>query len=106
MAEPMKIRAHLKDGVAEIRILIRHPNDTGLQKNETTGQTIPAHYIQTVTVDVGGVRVVEGETHIALSRNPVFAFKVKAAKAGDLVRVTWQDNLGETETAEAPILSS
>jgi sulfur-oxidizing protein SoxZ len=106
MADPMKIRAHLKDGVADIRILIRHPNDTGLQKDPETGKTIPEHYIQTLTVDVAGRRVVQGQTHIALARNPVFLFKVARVKAGDLVTVTWHDNLGETRTDEAAILEA
>jgi sulfur-oxidizing protein SoxZ len=38
-----------------------------------------------------------------VSRNPVFAFKVKGAKAGDKLSVTWQDNKGEKRTDEVVI---
>ena len=37
-----------------------------------------------------------------ISRNPYLAFKVKGAKKGDKV-VSWEDNQGAKETAEATI---
>ena len=39
----------------------------------------------------------------AVSRNPVFAFKVKGAKAGDKLSITWQDNTGDKRTDEVVI---
>lgn len=102
MADPMKIRAKLNGDIAEVRILMGHPMENGLAKN-ADGSTIPAHFIQTMTVTVGGKTVVDGSTGQSVSRNPVFGFKVRGAKAGDKVVVTWKDNKGETRTDEAVI---
>ncbi len=102
MADPMKIRAQLKGDVAEIRVLMGHPMETG-QRKDAAGATVPAHFIQSMTVDVGGKRVVEGQIGTSVSRNPVFGFKVKGAKAGDKVVVTWVDNKGDKRTDEAAV---
>lgn len=102
MADPMKIRAKLTGDVAEIKVLMGHPMETGQGKG-SDGSPIPAHFIQTLTVSVGGKVVIDGQTGTAVSRNPVFGFKVKGAKAGDKVVVTWKDNKGETRTDEAAV---
>lgn len=102
MSDPMKIRAKLKGDIAEIRILMGHPMETG-QRKDASGKAIPAHFIQTISIDVGGKRVVDGQTGTAISRNPVFGFKVKGAKAGDKVVVNWVDNKGEKRTDEATV---
>ena len=102
MADPMKIRAQLKGDVAEIRILMSHPMETG-QRKDAAGATVPAHFIQSMTVDVGGKRVVDGQIGTSVSRNPVFGFKMKGAKAGDKVVVSWVDNKGDKRSDEAVI---
>ena len=102
MSDPMKIRATVKGDIAEIRVLMSHPMETG-QRKDNAGNTIPAHFIQTITIDVGGKRVIQGQTGVSVSRNPVFAFKVKGAKAGDKVVVNWSDNKGDKRTDEAVI---
>jgi len=102
MADPMKIRAQLKGDVTEIRVLMGHPMETG-QRKDAAGATVPAHFIQSMTVDVGGKRVVDGQIATAVSRNPVFGFKVKGAKVGDKVVVSWVDNKGDKRTDEAAV---
>lgn len=104
MAEPMKIRAQMKGDSADIRVLMSHPMDTGQVKDAKTGQTIPAHFIQQVIVSVGGKVVIEGQIGTAVSRNPVFGFKVKGARAGDKVVVSWTDNKGDKRSDEAAIV--
>jgi sulfur-oxidizing protein SoxZ len=54
-------------------------------------------------VEVGGKTVIQGQTGTSVSRNPVFGFKVKGAKAGDKVVIKWRDNKGETRSDEATI---
>jgi len=102
MADPMKIRAQLKGDTAEIRVLMQHPMETG-QRKDNAGNTVPALFIQAITVDVGGKRVIQGQTGTSISRNPVFAFRVKGAKAGDKVVINWVDNKGDKRTDEATI---
>lgn len=102
MADPMKIRAQMKGDSADVRVLMSHPMETG-QRKDSEGKTIPAHYIQTITVTLNGKTVVSGQTAGAVSRNPVFGFKVKGAKAGDKVAVSWSDNKGDKRTDETTV---
>ncbi len=102
MADPMKIRAQLKGDVAEIRVLMGHAMETG-QRKDAAGAVIPAHFIQSVTIDVAGKRVIDGQIGTSVSRNPVFGFKVKGVKAGDKVVVNWVDNKGDKRTDEVAV---
>lgn len=102
MADPMKIRASLKGEVAEIRILMSHPMESGLRK-DAAGNAVPAHFIQTMMVEVGGKKIIDGQLAGSVSRNPVFGFKMKGAKAGDKVVVNWVDSKGDKRTDEAVI---
>jgi sulfur-oxidizing protein SoxZ len=102
MADPMKIRAQMKGDVAEVRILMSHAMETG-QRKDNDGKTVPAHFIQSMTVALNGKTVVSGQTGTSVSRNPVFGFKVKGAKAGDKVTVSWVDNKGDKRTDEAAV---
>ena len=102
MAEPMKIRATLQGDVADVRVLMAHPMETGLRK-DAAGKMVPLHFIQTITAQLNGRTVFTADVSQAVSRNPVFAFKVKGAKAGDKLSVTWQDNTGDKRTDEVVI---
>lgn len=102
MADPMKIRASLQGDVAEVRVLMSHPMETG-QRKDSSGNAVPAHFIQKFTATVGGKVVVEGHLNTAVSRNPVFGFRVKGARSGDKVTISWTDNKGEQRTDEATV---
>ncbi|HYX64748.1 MAG TPA: thiosulfate oxidation carrier complex protein SoxZ [Burkholderiales bacterium] len=101
-AGPMKMRATSQGGVTEIRVLMAHPMETGLRKGPD-GKMVPAHFIQNVTVKMNGKTVVEGQISQAVSRNPVFTFRVKGGEKGDKVEVSWLDNHGETNKTETTV---
>jgi sulfur-oxidizing protein SoxZ len=98
----MRIRATAKDGMAEVRVLMSHPMETG-QRKDASGKLIPLHFIQTMTVKLNGKVVVDGQVSQAVSRNPVFSFRLRGAKPGDKVEIAWLDNKGETNAAEAAV---
>jgi sulfur-oxidizing protein SoxZ len=102
MAEPMKIRATLQGDVADVRVLMAHPMETG-QRKDASGNVVPMHFIQTISAQLNGKTVFTADVSQAISRNPVFAFKVKGAKAGDKLTITWTDNKGEKRTDETTI---
>ena len=102
MADPMKIRATLQGDVADVRVLMAHPMETG-QRKDAAGKLVPLHFIQTITAQLNGKTVFAADVSQAVSRNPVFAFKVKGAKAGDKLSITWQDNTGDKRTDEVVI---
>ena len=103
MAEPMRIRATMSGDVADVKVLMNHPMETGLRKDSKTGQLIPAHYITDVTATVNGAKVLDAGFSGGISKNPYLGFKVKGPKAGDKVVVTWADNKGDKNSAEATI---
>ncbi|MBC7803886.1 MAG: thiosulfate oxidation carrier complex protein SoxZ [Candidatus Parcubacteria bacterium] len=94
MADPMKIRATLKGDLADVRVLMVHPMETG-QRKDTSGAIVPVHFIQEVTVRVNGKVMLDGQISQAVSRNPVFSFRLKGVKAGDKLEIAWLDNRGE-----------
>jgi sulfur-oxidizing protein SoxZ len=101
-AGPMKMRATAQGGVTEIRVLMAHPMETG-QRKGPDGNLVPAHFIQNVTVKMNGKTVVDAQISQAVSRNPVFSFRVKGGAKGDKVEVSWLDNHGETNQAETTV---
>ena len=101
MAGPMKMRATLAGGNTagahtEIRVLMTHPMTTA-----QSGQ--PLHFIQNITVKLNGRTVVEAEVSQAVSRNPVFSFRLKGGAKGDQIEVSWLDNKGESNRIEGAV---
>jgi sulfur-oxidizing protein SoxZ len=97
MGDPMKIRAKMDGDVAEVRVLMGHAMETG-QRKGSDGKIIPAHFIKEIRAELNGKVVFEAAISQAISRNPLFAFKVKGAKAGDKISITWEDNTGDKRT--------
>ncbi len=104
MAEPMKIRATLQGDTADVRILMMHPMETGQRKN-SKGDLVPAHFIKHVVVTHNGKTVLDAEWTQAISRNPFLGIRVKGAKAGDKIVVTWTDNKGDKRSDEVAVAS-
>ncbi|MBM3343945.1 MAG: thiosulfate oxidation carrier complex protein SoxZ [Betaproteobacteria bacterium] len=102
MAEPMKIRAVLKGDTTEIRALITHPMETG-QRKDAAGSLVPAHFIQSVIVAHNGATVYDGQWSQAVSRNPLLVLRIKGAKAGDKIIITWTDNKNARRSDEAVV---
>ena len=105
MAEPMKIRVTLQGDVADVRILMLHPMETGARK-DSKGDIVPRHFIQNVAVTHNGKTVFDAQWSWGVSRNPFLGLRVKGAKAGDKVSVTWVDNKGDKRTDEATVSAS
>lgn len=102
MADPMRIRAQMKDGKTDVRVLMAHQMETG-QRKDSAGKAIPAHFIKDVKVVVGDRTVLSALWGPAVSQNPYLHFRFAGAKAGDKVKVTWTDNQGESRSDEATI---
>jgi len=105
MSEPMKIRATLQGDTADVRVLMLHPMETG-QRRDAKGELVPMHFIQSVLITHNGKTVLDAQWSQAVSRNPFLGLRIKGAKAGDKISVTWVDNKGEKRTDEAAVTAS
>jgi sulfur-oxidizing protein SoxZ len=76
--------------------------ETG-QRKDAAGSVVPLHFIQTITAQLNGKPVFQADVSQAISRNPVFGFKVKGAKTGDKLTISWTDNKGDKRTDEVTI---
>lgn len=100
MSDPTKIRAQVADGIAEIRVLMIHPMETG-RRQDPDGKLVPAHYIRNVEITLAGRMVLRTQWGVAISKNPFVGLRVRGAKVGDEVVVRWTDNLGESRSDRA-----
>ncbi len=109
MSEVIKIRAVLLSGeardIAEIRVLMQHPMETGLRKDPANGRTIAAHFIQTFRVSAHDKTLIEGQLNTSISRNPFFVFRARGLKVGDRIVVSWVDTQGDQRSDESTVLA-
>ncbi len=104
MSEPMKIRAFLLKDTVEVKLMVKHPMESGLRRDEQ-GTRIPPHYIETLVVKCKDRVVLNARLGMAVSENPYLVFSFHGAAKGDPISVTWVDNLGDTRTDTGEVLA-
>jgi sulfur-oxidizing protein SoxY len=62
------------NGMREAQIMIRHPNNSGLQMDQVTRAYAPAHFVQTIKVWQGEELILAMEGGISLSEDPNIRF--------------------------------
>jgi len=102
MGSPMRIRTKLQGDVAQVRVLMSHPMETGLRK-DADGKLVPAHFIELATFTYKGRTVLSTQWGPAVSRNPYLSFKFSGAAKGEKILISWVDNEGDSRTDEAII---
>jgi sulfur-oxidizing protein SoxY len=78
----MKELAAKPDELGRAELMIRHPNNSGLQMNQVTHLYIPAHFVRQIEVKRDGQLVWRMEGGISISENPNFIFDLKPAHPG------------------------
>jgi sulfur-oxidizing protein SoxY len=61
----------------KVKLLISHPNSSGLQMDPVTRNYIPADFMQTLDVTYNGQSIFRLESDIAISEDPSFNFSVR-----------------------------
>lgn len=102
----IRIEARRRAGLTELRLLIRHPMETGQGRDPLSGALIPAHYIVRLEVDCAGRALLRADTGTGVARNPYLALRFKGGEAGDTLAVRWLDNLGGEGAAQATIVAA
>lgn len=103
MSRQTRIRTKPADDATEVLVIVSHPMETGQRTDPKTKEKIPAHWIQKMTFTLNGKEVAVADLGIAVSKDPLVGIKIKGAKTGDKVKVTWSDNLGESNDAETVV---
>ena len=68
------------DEPLKVKLLISHPNSSGLQMDPVTRNYIPADFMQTLDVTYTGQPIFRLESDIAISEDPSFNFSVRPSK--------------------------
>ncbi len=65
------------DAPINAKLLISHPNSSGLQMDQVSRNYIPANFMQTLDVTYNGQSVFRLESDIAISEDPSFSFSFR-----------------------------
>jgi sulfur-oxidizing protein SoxZ len=87
-----RIRARLKDGLITVKVIMRHPMETGSRKDPSTGEPIARHFIREVVCEHNDKPVLSLDWGWGVSSDPYLAFEIKDGREGDTVTVRWVDN--------------
>ncbi|MGE0821470.1 MAG: thiosulfate oxidation carrier complex protein SoxZ [Candidatus Binatia bacterium] len=87
--------------VMEIRLLIRHPMETGF-RHDNRGRRIPKNVIHSLRCQYNGTEVFRAEFSSGIAANPYLSFFTVARDSGELEFI-WTDDTGVTETERVPI---
>ena len=104
MTPTIKVSAKRKGNVADIKSLLFHPMETGSRIDSDSGNIVPAHHITQLIFTNNGKQVMVANFSTAVSKNPFFGFSFEGAKAGDILKATWVDNLGQTDEIETQLV--
>ena len=84
----MKVRWYEGEGGAsgrrEAQVMLRHPNYSGLQRDQMTQLYIPPHFVDTLEVRQGDELLFAMSGGISISEDPTFRFAYEDAGAGEL----------------------
>jgi sulfur-oxidizing protein SoxY len=73
-----RFEADAVSGVAEAQIMIRHPNNSGLQRDPLMNYYIPAFFVQDLALSIGGKLLFRMAGGISISENPTFRIAYSA----------------------------
>lgn len=80
----MKLRQKNNAGLAQMQLIISHPNYSGLQIDQLSRNWIPADYVSELKVSLDGTLLMSFMGGISMSENPSFQFTFQADREGDL----------------------
>ncbi len=88
----------------EAQLMIRHPNYSGLQRNQMTQLFIPAHFVDQIEVKQGDELLFTVNGGISLSENPVirFTYTDNGAKALNVRAEDTEGNVWEKTIPKEP----
>jgi sulfur-oxidizing protein SoxY len=100
----MKVKTAFKDPkgakIQEAEVMIKHPNNSGLQMDQLTGLYTPAHFVDKLEVRTGQKLVFAMTGGISISENPHFRFSYQGSPT-DVMSVHAEDSEGMVFTGNS-----
>jgi sulfur-oxidizing protein SoxZ len=79
-SRPVKMRGKVVDGAAEIKVLMKHPMETGTRRDDA-GAVIPAEFIEQVICKHNENVVLTADWGTSVSKKSLFCLQGKIGKA-------------------------
>jgi sulfur-oxidizing protein SoxZ len=98
-----RIRARLTDGLINVKVIMRHPMETGAREHPDTGALLARHFIREVVCEHNGSPVLTLEWGWGVAADPYFSFDILDGNAGDRITVRWEDNQGAKGRLETEV---
>ena len=102
MGTPIRIRARATQGHTEVTLLMPHPMETGMRKDDS-GRFVPAHFITDVQVVAAGRVVLQARLSQAVSEDPLLSFRYRGGQPGERLEVRWTDSRGDQRSDEVSV---
>jgi sulfur-oxidizing protein SoxY len=100
----MQVKTAVKDSadaaIQEAQVMIKHPNNSGLQMDQVTGLYTPAHFVDKIDVKTGDKLVFSMTGGISISENPNFRFSYQG-NPSDVMSVEAEDTKGNVFTGRS-----
>ncbi len=103
MASGIRIRTSHREGLTTVRAIIKHPMDTGYERDPETGFAIPMYYIEELVCRHKDIVIMRCDWSRAVSKNPYLSFQFEGAVPGDMLSISWRDSKGLSESARIAI---
>lgn len=71
------VRPGTPEGMREAQLMVRHPNNSGMQMDQITHYYIPAHFVTKVRIWQGPTELLAIESGISIAENPAFRFRFR-----------------------------
>ncbi|PZQ49063.1 MAG: quinoprotein dehydrogenase-associated SoxYZ-like carrier [Rhodovulum sulfidophilum] len=87
----------------EAQVMLRHPNYSGLQRDQVTHLFVPARFIDTFEVAQGDETLFKVEGGISISEDPTFRFRYTDSGAGESLTLRAHDTDGQNFEGSFPL---
>jgi len=91
----ISINSQWDDNSVRLTLRIEHPMETGRQV-DTTGITIPAWHLLSLSVFVDDAEVAVFDLSPGVAKNPIVSVTLENMEDGQKVRAKWLDNHGHS----------
>jgi sulfur-oxidizing protein SoxZ len=88
--QSIRVKAKRKNDLIEVKSMIQH-------------RMTSTHFITEVRCEQNDNLVFVANWSNTVSQNPYLSFRIKEGRGGDRIKISWQDNQGDSDSAETTV---